>query len=297
MKTKSLFCVFLVAIIAWFTISCSHEEPDVSDGRSRQLEKSATITFRLTGENEMILSDMSFTRALTADGKSLTDLWVIDYKNGLLAQDVLHQSSSDIDFGIPTLNLSVGSHHVYFIASRGSGAAIDTDAHTLIFSKVLDTFYKEYEISVTATTNGSRSVTLDRIVTKLTATITDAIPTGAATFNIIPATWYYGIDYLTGEPTAAATNQAITINIPASEIGKTDELLNVYGFSGSEEWTTDVTLNCKTSGGDILGTAALTDVPLKRNRITSLSGPLFSTNGLTTVSLSTDWLDAYTGTW
>lgn len=283
---------FAIAMVMFFT-ACSTDEPQQTETPGTR--KGATITFFV--DSTMIdLTTIAFTRALEADGKAMTDLWVLDYIGSTLQQQ-LHQTSSDEDFGKPTLNLAVGDHHIYFIASRGQGATLDTDAHTLTFTKVLDNFYKDYSISVTATTNGSRSVTLERVVTKLTTTITDAIPTGAATFNIIPATWYYGIDYLTGEPTSAATDQIITINIPASEIGKTDELLSVYGFSGADEWTTDVALNCKTSSGDILGTAALSDVPLKRNRITSLSGPLFSMNGLTNVAISTDWLDAYTGTW
>ena len=145
--------------------------------------------------------------------------------------------------------------------------------------------------------NGSRSVTLERIVTKFTAIITDVIPEGASTFNMTPSQWYCGWDYVAGTPTTTTTSQTITINIPASEIGKTDELLSIFGFSASDEWTTDVTLNCKTSTGSILGTATIADVPLKQNRITTFSGPLFSANGLTSVSLSTDWLDEHTGTW
>jgi hypothetical protein len=213
-----------------------------------------------------------------------------------LAQQI-HQTSADEDFGTPTLNLAVGSHHIYFIASRGSGATLSTENHTITFTRVLDTFYKDYEIDVTATSNGSRSVTLDRIVTKLTTVITDAIPEGAATFNLTPEAWHYGIDYTTGLPISATASRTITINIPSSEIGFTNEHLSIFGFSTEDEWTTNVTLNCKKADGTILGSAVLADVPLKRNRITTFSGPLFSAEGLTTVSLSTEWDTEYTATW
>jgi hypothetical protein len=237
------------------------------------------------------------TRAeLTADGKSMTDLWILDYQGSTLAQQ-LRQVSTDDDFATPTLNLSVGDHHIYFIASRGKSPTLDTDAHTLTFGTVSDTFYKDYEINVTATSSGNRTVTLERCVTKLTAIITDAIPEGSATFNLTPEAWHYGIDYTTGQPISATPSQMITINIPSSEIGVANEPLNIFGFSGPDEWTTNVTLNCKKSDGTILGTATLTDVPLKRNRITTYSGPLFSAEGLTTVSLSSDWLEEHTGTW
>ena len=254
-----------------------------------------TITFRCRGDFD--LATESFTRSLEADGKQLTDLWVLDYVNGSLAQDAIHQTSADSDFGSPTLNLAVDNHHVYFIASRGKTPTLDTDAGTITFGTVSDTFYKDLLIDVTASSNGSRSITLERCVTKFTAVITDAIPEGAATFNITPAQWYYGWDYVAGTPTTATASQAITINIPASEIGVTNERLSIYAFSGSDEWTTDIAVECKMQTGTILGTATIGDVPLKQNRITTFSGPLFSANGLTTVSLSTDWQTEYEGTW
>ena len=295
----TLVTVFAIALMAVFLTSCSREDcPELPDARleiginSDSIRDLATIHFVCHGDFEM----HPFTRSLEADGKSMTDLWVLDYIDTTLAQQI-HQVSTDEDFGTPTLNLSVGSHHIYFIASRGSGATLSTENHTITFTRVLDTFYKDFEINVTATSNGSRSVTLERIVTKLTTVITDAIPEGAATFNLTPEAWHYGIDYTTGLPISATASRTITINIPSSEIGFTNEHLSIFGFSTEDEWTTNVTLNCKKADGTILGSAVLSNVPLKRNRITEYTGPLFSSNGQTTVDLTTDWEDTHTGTW
>ena len=293
--------IFTAAIAALCFIACSTEEP-TSNMTARITAdttdmKPVTITFRCHGFD---ISSQPFegTRAeLKADGKVMTDLWVLDYIDGSLAQSVIHQTASDEDFGTQTLNLAVGSHHVYFIASRGKTATLDTYGHTITFGTVSDTFYYDLSLNVTATSSGSRSVTLERIVTKFTAVITDAIPEGAATFNITPSEWYYGWDYVAGTPTTATASQTITINIPSSEIGVTNEPLNIYGFSAADEWATDVSIDCRKSDNTILGTATIDNVPLDRNRITTFSGPLFSANGLTTVSLSSDWLDEHTGTW
>lgn len=295
----TLVTVLAIALIAVFFTSCSREDcPELPESRldiginGDSIRDLTTIHFVCRGDFEMC----PFTRSLEADGKSMTDLWVLDYIGTTLAQQI-HQVSTDEDFGTPTLNLSVGSHHIYFIASRGSGATLSTENHTITFTRVLDTFYKDYTIDVTATSNGSRSVTLDRIVTKLTTVIADAIPEDASMFNLTPASWYYGFDYISGEPTTATTSQTITINIPSSEIGVTNEHLSIFGFSTEDEWTTNLTLNCKKADGTILGSAVLANVPLKRNRITEYTGPLFSSNGMTTVGLSTDWLDNYASTW
>lgn len=295
----TLVTVFAIALMAVFLTSCSRKDcPELPESRLRigingdSIRDLATIHFVCQGDFET----RPFTRSLEADGKSMTDLWVLDYIGTTLVQQI-HQVSTDEDFGTPTLNLSVGSHHIYFIASRGSGATLSTENHTITFTRVLDTFYKDYTIDVTATSNGSRSVTLDRIVTKLTTVIADAIPEGAATFNLTPEAWHYGIDYTTGLPISATASQIITINIPSSEIGATNEHLSIFGFSTEDEWTTNLTLNSKKADGTILGSAVLANVPLKRNRITEYTGPLFSLNGLTTVGLSTDWDTEYVGTW
>lgn len=253
------------------------------------------ITFNVQGD--FTLNTNPITRALTADGKDMTDVWVLDYVGGVLQQQ-LHQVSTDADFGAPTLSLGLGTHHIYFVASRGTGATLDTDAHTLTFAKVLDNFWKDYAITITGgTASGSRAVALDRIVTKLKVVFSDAIPTGATTFNVTPSVWHYGFDYTNGNPTADTASQNIAVNIPNTSIGVAGESVSIYGFSGTTEWQTDVALNCKTSGGDVLGSATITSAPFVRNRVSEYTGPLFGDNGSMTLSLNTDWTTSHTGTW
>lgn len=276
-----------LAAVAAIMTACTNETIDTPSADS-------LITFRVNGDFSLSMSPM--TRALEADGKAMTDLWILDYIGNTMQQQI-HQTSSDEDFGSPTLNLAVGDHHIYFVASRGKTATFDADAHTLTFGTVSDTFYKDYAISVVPSSIGSRSVTLDRCVTRLRITITDALPVGIASINVTPYDWYYGIDYMTGEPVTATTSQTITTNVPSGYEGQTNVAVNIFGFSPSEEWTTDVAINAKSTDHTVLGSVTITNAPLKRNRTTEYSGPLFSTEGLTTVSLSTDWADSYTATW
>lgn len=252
------------------------------------------ITFNISGDFSFSTSDM--TRSLEADGKSMTDIWALDYLDGTLQQQI-HQTAADADFGTPTMTLSLGTHHLYFVASRGVGAVLNTTAHALTFTSVRDTFWKDYEITINSgTSSDNRSVALDRIVTKLKLTFTDAIPEGAAAFNVTPSLWYYGIDYTTGEPSEATANGTITVNIPSSEIGVSNEAVSVFGFSPATEWTTDISISANSTTS-VLGSASISDAPFKRNRTTEYSGPLFSSSGRMTVNLSTDWLDSHQATW
>ena len=255
-----------------------------------------TVPVRFFVQGDFSIANTPFTRSLTADGKDMTDVWVLDYVDGLLVQQ-LHQTSEDDDFGAPTLSLSVGSHHIYFIASRGQGATLNTTAHTLRFTKVLDTFWKDLSLDVITTSNGSQSVTLDRVITKLRLTLDDAIPATAATFNITPASWHYGIDYTTGQPTSTTSSHTITVNIPSANIGQTGLDVSICSFSGLDEWTTDVVFDCKDGDGNNLGVTAIAAAPFVRNRVTEFSGPLFSAGGTMTLGLNATWDTAHTDTW
>ena len=265
----------------------SAEQP--SDARTKK------FTFTLKGD---FSNEWKQTRGyLAADGKDLTDVWVLDYMNGQLVQQLHQGDNTAEDFGKPVMQLAYGEHHVYFVASRGTGADMNVGEHRLTWEKVSDTFYKDYEVNVVATSHGNRAVTLERAVTKLRLTFTDAIPENAATINITPATWYKGLDYVTGEPCAVAESQTTTINIPAANIGQTGVQASMFSVSTATEWTTDVTISSKTSADAVLGTATLTAVPLKSNRVSDYSGPLFSGSGSMSLSLNGEWEDAYTGTW
>ena len=294
--------MFIMALAACLMTACEKEIMSestattdgitVSDGSP--VGKTKKFTFTLKGD---FSSEWKTRGYLSADGKDLTDLWILDYMNGQLVQQLHQTNNTTDDFGQPVMNLAYGSHHVYFIASRGTGAVLDTDNHTITFTKSLDTFYKDYEVTVVSTSNGNRAVTLDRVVTRLRLTFTDVVDANAATINITPHTWYYAWDYVNGAPAGAATDQVVTLTIPDSEKGKTGLQVNLFGFSTATEWTTDVAINSKTTGGDIIGSATITNVPFKANRISELSGPLFGSEGAMTLSLNTSWETSYEGTW
>ena len=258
--------------------------------------KTKKFTFTLKGD----FSDEwePVTRGyLAADGKDLTDVWVLDYMDGALVQQVHQSDNTTEDFGKPVMKLAYGAHQVYFIASRGVGPVLDTDAHTITFGNVRDTFWKRYDVSVVATSNGNRAVTLDRVVTKLRLTFTDEIPAAANSISIIPHTWYYGLDYLTGQLANAQTDAATVITIPDSSKGQTGIQASLFGFSGADEWSTDVVISSRTATDVVLGSATITTAPFKANRVCDYSGPLFSAGGSLSLSLNGEWEDSYQGSW
>lgn len=264
------------------------ETPEISGVKS-----SKKFTFIVKGD----FNAATFTRGyLSADGKDMTDLWVFDYVDGVCMQS-LHQTAEDEAWGKPTMALAYGSHHVYFVASRGEGATLDAEGHTITWTGPRDTFWKDYEVEVMSTSNGNRAVTLDRIATKLKLTIDDKVPEGCASVVVTPARWYYGWDYVNGVAVAAQQTER-RVAVPESYIGTEGQMsVSIFGLSGADEWVTNVSIQAQDADGGVLGSATITGAPFKANRSTEYSGNLFGSAGGLDVSVNAAWENPKTGTW
>lgn len=290
--------VFIFAMAAALLCGCEKEmlTDDNMTGGIEVAESTKKFTFTVKGD--FSTEWKSATRGyLSADGKDMTDLWVFDYVDGALVQQLRQSDNTAEDFGKPSMTLAYGSHHVYFVASRGTSPVLNTEDGTITWTSVRDTFWKDYEVTVVGTSNGNRAVTLDRVVTKLSLAFTDAVSASAATINFTPATWYYGLNYKTGEPTSATTSQTNTMTLPDGYAGRTDVSVSYFSISPSTDWNTDVTVNSKDADGNVIGQGIMTAVPLKRNRVTEYSGPLFTAGGEIALTLNGTWETSENGTW
>ena len=294
--------IILMAVAVALLTAC--EKPIVSDEDTTGTvvvddEGNAVPTKKFTFTIKGDFSDTwEQTRGyLQADGKDMTDVWVFDYIGDELQQQI-HLINTDENWATPSINLTMGTHNIYFVASRGTTPTVNTTNKTITWAKPSDTFWKDYEVTVVSTSNGNRAVTLDRVVTRFRATVTDAIPTGCSSITITPALWHTGLNYQTGAPITAVTDYTTVINIPGSYIGQTNTMLIFFGFSGADQWTTTITITAKNADSDVMGTAVIEGVPFKANRSTDYNGTLFGgqPNSLG-FTLGSDWLDSYEGTW
>lgn len=267
-------------------MSCeSVDEQSASDGDERE------ITFACGG-----FDVASTTRALEADGKGMTDLWVMDYHEGELVQQ-MHQSGTDADFGAPTMRLKTGEHQICFVASRGTGAQLDTEAHTIAWARPSDTFHKSITIDVKPSSAAQQQVTLERVAARLRLTLTDEVPADAAAVTIAPERWHTGLDYLTGEPLEAVTNYTSTVALPENVRGTTGLQMSIFGLSSAAQWTTDVALTSTNADGVLIGQGTIKSAPMRRNIITNCTGPLFSSVTVGGIVLNTEWLPEVEVTW
>ena len=280
---------FLFLAVALTAVACQKEAVCDDSCKSVRFDVNGDFTSPVFGYGE--------TRAgLSADGAEMTDLWLLDYMGGELVQ-TLHQTPADTDWGSPAVSLAYGSHVVYFIASRGDSPVLKTESSTIEWSRVSDTFWKAETVNVEATTSGQRSVTLGRVATRLRLVVNDKVPENAASVVIAPQHWYYGLNYMTGAPVGDLQEDR-SVAIPQSYVGTQGQLaVSIFGISGAEEWTTDVTVSSRDADNDIIGMAVIGAVPFMRNRMTQYSGRLFSSENVFGVSLDETWKQTFEGTW
>jgi len=266
------------------------ESEPVEMGSKNDVKK---FTFTVKGD----FGAATFTRGyLSADGKDMTDLWVFDYVDGACVQS-LHQTAGDEAWGKPTLTLGYGSHHVYFVASRGEGATLDAEGHTITWTGPRDTFWKDYEVEVVSISNGNRAVTLDRVATKLRIVVNDEVLTGCKAVAVTPERWYYGWDYVNGVAMASQQTER-RVTVPESYVGTMGQMsVSIFGLSGADEWVTNVSIQAQDADGGVLGSATITGAPFKANRSTEYSGNLFGSAGGLDVSIDSSWENSKTGTW
>lgn len=266
---------------------------DVNENELYEAKDGKRVSFDLDGD----FAKPSFTRSLTADGQEMTDVWVFDFVDDVCEQFV-HKVQGDADFGTPLLTLANGDHRLCFVVSRGDTPVLDEQHTTITWSRPSDTFWAEYEMTVSSETPSTVSITLDRVATKLKLLITDEVPTNLSKLTVTPAIWYYGLDYYYGTPTTAKDNQERSVNVPSSYIGTEGQLtFSIFGISGIDEWTTNLLLTATDGDDEEIGRAVITYAPFIADRQTVYSGRLFSKEGVFTLTLNDTWIQDYTGEW
>lgn len=288
---KKLILALAAALMLPMCTGCNREndEPLSQEPAAKDSMQQMTIHFTFP----MAVSMQPMTRATLSDAQ-LTDLWLFDYMNGSLA-NTIHQTSDDVNFGSIALNADYGDHNLYFVASRGTSPTVN--GTTIVWARPSDTFWHSMSLTVAPGMSATQSVTLSRVVTRLRIAVTDEVPATLSKFSITPAHWYYGLDYTTGEPTDDHQT-ARTIEVPSSYINTTGQLaMNIYGLCPATDITTDITVSALASDESTIASLTLSDVPLRRNRITSYTGQLFGHANAVSVSVSDGWDEDHAVNW
>lgn len=278
-----------MAVITIAFASCEKmvNESDLTD------EAKKRITFNVKGNFKPLQTRVGATQISSS---AMTDVWVFDYVDGKLVQQVHQGDKTASNFGSPTLSLSLGNHELYFVCSAGGSPILNVEAHKISWDIPRDTFWKKLTKKITSRTAEKSSLMLDRIATRLSVNIEDALPSHIAKVEIDPTKWYYGLDYLTGNGTEEK-NSTLTITIPVEYIGCTNTNVHIFGLSQATEFVTNATITAKDASGATITTQTINNAPMQRNRSTDYTGTMFTSDQSTELSLNTDWDTPWMGTW
>ena len=259
----------------------------------------AQVRLRVNGFS-ISQEDLPETRATAAASYSNVKIMTLAFFDGSAEVLSVTQDKSDAStyetFGEFTCSLPFGTYTMVVIGRDFR----DGDAFTLTSpteaayttEKARETFAKTQSVTISSTAPVDLGeITLDRIVSRLGIVSTDNCPANAAKIRTTFGAGNKNFSPSTGLALSDASRSELS-NV-SSSVGSTIGISN-FLFLATDEQTMTVTIEVLTSSDEVLFTKQITGVPFKRNRLTKLRGPLF-TSGLTAAfTLSTDYLPDYT---
>ncbi|MBQ9185373.1 MAG: hypothetical protein IJ151_05835 [Bacteroidales bacterium] len=199
-------------------------------------------------------------------------------------------------FGEFTTSLPLGNYTMIVLAIGGDNIPTLSGPTQASYGEnvVGDTFATSQAVNINSSDTVNLDATLDRIVSCIAVNSTDGRSEEAKKLRITTSTGSRSFDPTTG---LATVNTGITANITQPEAVGTVTRSAALLFLASDEQTADVTIETLDDEDQVIFRKTVTDVPLKRNRFTILTGALYDINATASSSsflLNTDWLNPST---
>lgn len=252
--------------------------------------------------------DAATRASLVANGKQLTDLYILDYNKatGKLLQ-VLHLTSTAADFAEPELTLDYGEHTLKVIATRSTSSALldaasapwtitdnlltpvssVTEPVVWTSDKTSDSFGAVKDLTVAVGQNEVAVITLKRIVAKMVVNSTDVFPDDCSTIDAAFSE-YRTFNWKTMDVVDPVKNQRSSD--VSSLAGTTGTTLAYFVLCPKDGYTADITftMNRKNSTTPY-ATITVPNVRLERNKVTTITGSYYNHSASLSLSLKDEW--------
>lgn len=237
--------------------------------------------------------NVSTRAALTANGRTVTDLYLLDYdkQSGRLLQ-VLHQTSTATDFAEPDLMLDYGEHTLKVVATCSQAPALydaeqkawsiadnvltpvsATEPVLLTSEKTSDTFAAERDVNVVIGKANAVSITLERLTAKLVVQCTDVFPDECSTITL---DWNEprSLQWKDFRVMDAVKNQRVTD--VSSLRGVDGSPITYFVLAPEGGYQTDITFTMGRTDGAPYSTITVPAVPFARNKATTITGSFYN---------------------
>lgn len=244
--------------------------------------------------------DIAETRATTVgEYNNLKALTLAFYKSDGTQQFKATQYKNDAStydtFGEFSTSLPIGHYTMVVMGCSSDNAAgniLLTGLYTAGYDDyVRETFSASQAVTVSNSSAQNLSITLNRIMAKVKIVSTDG---RTADVHAIRTTFSGGSKGFNPTSGLATDNNGIVNTVVTNAIiGNTTTIGNGV-FLASDEQTMDVTVETLDADEHVLFSKTVTNVPLKRNRETTLTGAMYTVSGDASAGsflLNSDWLE------
>ena len=210
------------------------------------------------------------------------------YKHKQLRDD----NTTYTTFGSFELSLPMGSYTMVALAYKtkeGSPLVLTSPtAAAFTGEHGYETFAYTQAVNITNTSTVDLSATLSRIISRLTVCSSDGRTANISNVRMTLSAGGWSFNPTTGLATVN-TGCTNTTSIAAATGECTISSTNVFLLT--DEQTMNVTIETLDSEGNTLFTKTVTDVPFKRNRVTILTGKMYTNDDMSgTFNIETAWL-------
>ena len=244
--------------------------------------------------------DMSKTSENVADYNGVKAITLAFYKADGTEQYKTTQMRADATtyttFGHFDLSLPMGSYTMVVLGyglNDGEPAITLTSPTSATFGNnpARETFVATQSVNITnANDEVDISATLNRIVSKLKIHSTDGCTENAVSVRTTLSAGGKAFSPSTG---LATSNTGFINVLPIqSTVGNPTNSIT-YLFLATDEQTVNVTIDVLDAGGNSISHKVVSNVPFKRNRMTVLTGSVYSADASGDFTVETDWLDDY----
>ena len=283
----------ILAGLALLFAACSNNENDINFNNSNEL---VPVKVHVTGFS-VAQEEFPATRAAQSVGdysgvkvvtlafyKGATEVYKHEQVRGALEEG---ETLGEFDCSLP-----MGSYTMVVIA-RGQG---DNDGFTLTSPTEAaytgdhsrETFAYTEAVNITNTSAVDISATLNRIIAKLEVHSSDG---RAANVPNVRMTMSAGGKSFNPTSGLATVNTGFANTVPISTAAGVTSNSVSYLFLATDEQNVDVTIETLDSNGAVLFSKTVNNVPFKRNRVTILTGAMYTNDAVSgTFKLETAWL-------
>lgn len=192
-------------------------------------------------------------------------------------------------FGEFDLSLPLGSYTMIALGYGSEQPMTVNSATEAVYTvdRVRETFVVSQAVNVTSTNPLTLNAELSRVVPKVFVRSTDTRTAGVDSIRVTFAAGGKGVNPQTG---LASSNNGLSNCVAiSSAVGAASSTIS-YLFLASDQQTMNVTVETIKTNGTVYSTRTVADVPLQRNKITVLRGPMYSTASDASFTVSTAYL-------